>query len=70
MTVTRPEHRSLLSLTPVAREGFRHGSRSYLTCLFKCGNACDHPEPNQTETGHVQDEIAKAVARRSVLRGA
>jgi len=70
MTATRPEHRPLLSLTPVAREGFRHGSRSYLTCQFKCGNACDHPEPNQTDAGHIQDEIAKAVARRSVLRGA
>ena len=30
----------------------------------------DHPEPNRTENGHIQDEIAKAVARRSVLRGA
>ncbi len=70
MTATRPEHRPLLSVTPVSREGFRHGSRSYLTCLFKCGNACDHPEPNRTETGHIQDEIATAVARRSVLRGA
>lgn len=69
MTVTRPEDRPLLSLTPAAREGFRHGSRSYLTCLFKCGNACDHAEPNQTETGHVQDEIAKAIGRRAVLRG-
>ena len=69
MTVTRPEERPLLSLTPVAREGFRHGSRSYLTCLFKCGNACDHAEPNQSETGHIQDEIAKVVGRRSVLRG-
>ena len=69
MTVTRPEERPLLSLTPVDREGFRHGTRSYLTCLFKCGNACDHAEPNQTETGHIQDEIAKAVGRRSVLRG-
>lgn len=70
MTVTRPDDRPLLSLTPVSREGYRHGSRSYLTCLFKCGNACDHPEPNRTTAGHVQDEIAKAVARRSVLRGA
>ena len=69
MTVTRPEERPLLSLTPVDREGFRHGTRSYLTCLFKCGNACDHAEPNQTDTGHIQDEIAKAVGRRSVLRG-
>ncbi|KAA1417730.1 PhoX family phosphatase [Nocardioides humilatus] len=70
MTATRPENRPLLSLTPVSPEGYRHGSRSLLTCLYKCGNACDHPEPNQTATGHVQDEISKAIARRSVLRGA
>uniref|UniRef100_UPI0016028E69 PhoX family protein n=1 Tax=Nocardioides pelophilus TaxID=2172019 RepID=UPI0016028E69 len=70
MTVTRPEHRPLLSLTPVTREGVRHGSRSFMTCRFKCGNACDHPVPNTSENGHIQDEIAKAVGRRSVLRGA
>lgn len=70
MTSVRPESRQLLPLQPVTKEGNRHGSRSYLTCLFKCGNACDHPEPNQTTHGHVQDEIDKAIARRSVLRGA
>jgi secreted PhoX family phosphatase len=69
MTATRPEHRPLLSLTPVTREGFRHGSRSYATCLFKCGNACDHPAPNTSANGHIQEEIAKAVGRRAVLRG-
>ena len=41
-----------------------------MTCFFRCGNACDHPEPNTSAAGHVQDEIAKAVARRSVLKGA
>lgn len=69
MTATRPEHRPLLSLTPVTREGVRHGSRSFMTCRFKCGNACDHPVPNTTGNGHIQDEIAKALGRRSVLRG-
>ncbi len=77
MTSVSPETRPLLSLTPVedgARvaqmTGYRHGSRSRMTCFFRCGNACDHPEPNPTDHGHVRDEIAKAVGRRSVLRGA
>ncbi|WP_346386562.1 PhoX family phosphatase [Nocardioides sp.] len=41
-----------------------------MTCLFRCGNACDHPEPNPTTNDHIQDEIAKAVQRRSLLKGA
>ncbi|WP_232675926.1 PhoX family phosphatase [Nocardioides sp. R-C-SC26] len=54
----------------VIGEGTRHGSRSRMTCYFRCGNACDHPEPNRHSHGHVQDEIAKVVQRRSVLAGA
>jgi secreted PhoX family phosphatase len=70
MTILEPSTgRRLLPLTPVSTSG-PHGSRSKMTCLFRCGNACDHPEPNRTENGHVQDEIAKAVRRRSVLAGA
>jgi len=71
-----PEGRTLLSITPLAEldgpdvRGNRHGSRSRMTCFFRCGNACDHPEPNTSGNGHVRDEIAKAVARRSVLKGA
>lgn len=64
-----PTARRSLPLVPVP-SGTRHGSRSYATCFFRCGLACDHPEPNQTGHGHVQDEIVKAVARRSVLKGA
>ena len=60
--------RPLLPLQPVS--GYRHGSRSHLTCFFRCGNACDRPEPNPTDHGHIQDEIAKAVQRRAVLKGA
>lgn len=64
---TAPAGRTLLPLTPT---GTRHGGRSFMTCQYRCGNACDHPEPNRTGHGRVQDEIAKAVARRSVLKGA
>ncbi|CAM3820756.1 PhoX family phosphatase [Nocardioides marinus] len=63
-----PDGRRLLSLTPTASTV--HGSRSRMTCFYRCGNACDHPEPNTSGAGHVQDEIRKAVARRAVLKGA
>ena len=65
-----PEGRTVLSLTPLDNAlGNRHGSRSRMTCFFRCGNACDHAEPNTSAAGHVQDEITKAIARRSVLKG-
>ncbi|MDO9497459.1 MAG: PhoX family phosphatase [Nocardioides sp.] len=64
--MTIAPHRPTLPITPVNR----HGSRSRMTCLFRCGNACDHPEPNPTEHGHIQHEITRALARRSVLKGA
>lgn len=70
MTSVQPDSRSLLPLTPVERPGFRHGSRSFQTCLFRCGNQCDHPEPNVSDNRHVRDEIAKVVGRRSLLQGA
>ena len=44
-----------------------HGSRSWMTCKFRCGNQCDHPEPNQSGNPHVRDLLGKAVARRTIL---
>ena len=41
-----------------------------MTCLMRCGNACDHAEPNRTDHAHVQDEIAKVVGRRGLLQSA
>lgn len=78
MTSVQPESgRRLLALTPVDGPGVllpagSHGraSRDPLTCLYKCGNACAHPEPNTTENEHVQDVIATAVNRRKLLQGA
>ena len=55
--------RPLLSLTPTGSTV--HGSRSRMTCFYRCGNACDHPEPNTSDAGHVRDEIAKAVAAKA-----
>ncbi|MBB2985770.1 PhoX family protein [Terracoccus luteus] len=47
----------------------RHGSRSRMTCLYRCGNACDAPVPNDTDNPHIHDLVEGAIARRSVLRG-
>jgi len=46
----------------------QRGSRSRMTCQYRCGNACDHPEPNLSGNTHIQDVLAEAVARRSVLK--
>lgn len=61
-----PSSRRLLPLA----DGGPHGSRSFVTCHYRCANACFHPEPNRTGHEHIQDHITRAVARRSVLRGA
>ncbi|WP_372730097.1 PhoX family phosphatase [Nocardioides sp.] len=60
------QDRPLLALTPTGP----HGSRSSMTCHYRCGNACDQPLANRSDTGHVRDEITRVVQRRSVLRGA
>ncbi|HEX2176389.1 MAG TPA: alkaline phosphatase PhoX, partial [Nocardioidaceae bacterium] len=46
----------------------RHGSRSRMTCEFRCGNACAHPEPNTSGNNHIRDVVARTVARRSLLK--
>ncbi|MDQ4055050.1 MAG: phosphatase, partial [Actinomycetota bacterium] len=69
MTLIDPDPKRVLPITPVGPTT-RHGSRSHLTCFFRCGNACDRPEPNPTAHPHIHDEVAKAVQRRSVLKGA
>ena len=44
-----------------------HGSRSRMTCTFRCGNACDHPEPNTSGNPHIGEALRTVVRRRSVL---
>ena len=46
-----------------------HGSRSWATCFYRCGNACDHPEPNTSGNEHVSDVIEGAIRRRAFLGG-
>ena len=47
----------------------RHGSRSRMTCHFRCGNACDAPIANQTGHTAMRDLVEGALARRSILKG-
>jgi hypothetical protein len=63
-----PRRRSLLPLLSQPSEG-PHGSRSAMTCRFKCGNACDHPQPNTTDHATVASVIETAIRRRAVLQG-
>ena len=52
-----------------------HGSRSLMTCRYRCGRACDHPVPNQSDNpyfGHLLtlsltgDDVA--LSRRNLVR--
>ncbi|MDG6101050.1 PhoX family phosphatase [Dactylosporangium aurantiacum] len=44
-----------------------HGGRDRMTCLYRCGNACEHPVPNQSDNPYFTDEM-NAVSRRGVMR--
>ncbi|GAA3735054.1 PhoX family phosphatase [Micromonospora maritima] len=48
--------------------GTRHGSRDAMTCLYRCGNACDHPVPNPTDNPYLGDLVDAEVTRRGVVR--
>ena len=45
-----------------------HGGRSAMTCLYRCGNACDHPVPNQSDNPYFGDIVNAEVTRRGVFR--
>ncbi|WP_073262508.1 alkaline phosphatase PhoX [Cryptosporangium aurantiacum] len=40
-----------------------------MTCLYRCGNACAHPAPNESENEYFGDIVAGAVAARLSRRG-
>ncbi|WP_405102558.1 PhoX family protein [Micromonospora sp. NBC_01412] len=46
----------------------RHGSRDAMTCLYRCGNACDHPVPNSSGNPYLGDLVDAEVSRRGVVR--
>ena len=62
MTIS-PERR----LLPLLSTG-PHGSRSAMTCFYRCDNACDHPEPNPTDHETMRELVERGIARRSVLK--
>jgi uncharacterized protein len=44
------------------------GSRSPMTCLYKCGNACAHEVPNRSGNEYFGDIVDRVVSRRGVLK--
>ena len=55
-------NRRELPLLPV------HSGRSRLTCLYRCGNACDHPVPNTSDNPYFGDILAEGISRRGLLK--
>jgi len=45
------------------------GGRSAMTCIYRCGNACAHEAPNETDNSYFGDILAEAVSRRTMLKG-
>jgi secreted PhoX family phosphatase len=41
-----------------------------MTCYYRCGNACDHPEPNTSDHQTMRELVEASLARRSLLKGA
>ncbi|MBO3737903.1 PhoX family protein [Actinoplanes flavus] len=48
--------------------GHSGGSRDAMTCLYRCGNACDHPVPNQSANPYLGDVVDAEMSRRGVIR--
>ncbi|HYO41132.1 MAG TPA: PhoX family phosphatase [Nocardioidaceae bacterium] len=63
MTVT-PQFRRDLPMV-----GRTHGNRSAVTCHLRCGDACAGPVSNPSENPYFRDVAAKALSRRSLIRG-
>ncbi|NUT35796.1 MAG: phosphatase, partial [Hamadaea sp.] len=41
-----------------------------MTCFYRCGNACDHPAPNDSGNAYFGDLASSEVSRRGVLQAA
>lgn len=46
-----------------------HAGRSRRTCALKCGDACFHEPPNDSDNGYFADVVQQVVSRRSLLKG-
>lgn len=62
----RPRLLPLLGSTLLG--SIRHGNRDSMTCLYRCGNACDHPVPNGSDNVYFGDVVSAEVSRRGVVR--
>ena len=45
----------------------RHGNRSFMTCQYRCGNACDHAVANTSSNPYFRDLLSAAVSRRGFV---
>jgi secreted PhoX family phosphatase len=45
-----------------------HTGRNAMTCLYRCGNACDHPVPNESDNPYLGDVVNAEMSRRGVVR--
>ncbi|RAV34331.1 PhoX family protein [Corynebacterium heidelbergense] len=43
-------------------------SRSHRTCVYKCGDACSKPIPNESDNPYFGDIVSKAFSRRAALQ--
>src|SRR5690242_15648634 len=59
--------RRLLPLLGTAG-GHSGGSRDAMTCLYRCGNACDHPVPNESANPYLGEIVSTQMSRRGVVR--
>ncbi|MEV6635796.1 PhoX family phosphatase [Actinoplanes sp. NPDC051470] len=44
-----------------------HAGRDAMTCLYRCGNACEHPIPNRSGNPSLTDVVTTGVSRRGVM---
>jgi secreted PhoX family phosphatase len=44
------------------------GGRSAVTCEYRCGNACAHPEPNDSDNEYFGDVVKDMLSRRGALK--
>ena len=45
-----------------------HSARDAMTCLYRCGNACDHPVPNESANPYLGHVVSNGVTRRGLVR--
>ena len=64
MTPAQPEHRTLL---PLETRRPHNGSRSLMTCHYRCADSCFQPVANETDNEYFGD-IVRKTTRRTFLR--